>query len=203
MAINDFLSGLLVKTGLKKTEVDKLKDEIAKHEDNIRTFNEKFSSHMVKIERIEGELTKLTAKYQAASGAIKETYAVQLKSLLKELKDTKETRDLLSRGMEQEKLLLRKQQQQLEFIQQQSTAETLETTIDDHRDMLRTLREEDRLAHELGTVSYTNENADDTTSLDAELQAYTQPAANDELDQLLAAFAAPASAPEAKPTTEA
>ncbi len=180
MAINDFLSNLLISVGLKTSERELLEKKISEHENNIRTFNDQFSEHIKEIEAKERILRNLKEKYNEAQGTVKKTYEAQLRSIMKELDAMKEYRDLVIRNLDKEKVLLRNRKLALENLLHPANPAEIEDVMIDKEDMIENLKAEDRSITELDGIQYKN---DEDSPIEFENEQE-----NDELNQQLNAL---------------
>ena len=125
MPINDFISGILVKTGLKKTEEQLCRDAIERCEERIRDLNDQLAGQLEEAGAMEARLRDGKSRYDAASPAVKPLLAEQLRSLMKDFGHLRERQALTLRALEKEKLLLQGRRIELEHSRHPSDAEAV------------------------------------------------------------------------------
>ncbi len=187
MGINDVLSGLLIGVGLKKPEKRKLEDAIDNHEERIRGFNDKLASFIREIQEIEARIRRIKEKYDVAHGTVKATYEAQLRSLLKECQHTKELRDLIIRNLDKEKLLLRNRRFELENLLNPTNVDEIDRLLDEKKDTLADLKEEDRAANKLESTEFAPPEAETDIAKTLESLDQKDAALEKEINELLGA----------------
>ncbi len=185
MGINDVLSDLLIGVGLKKSEKRTLEDAIDNHEERIRTFNDKLAAHVREIQEIEARIRRIKEKYDAAHGAVKATYEAQLRSLLKECQHTKELRDLIIRNLDKEKLLLRNRRFELENLLNPTNVDEIDRLLDEKKDTLADLKEEDRISGKLESTEFAPPEAEEDIAKTLESLDQKDAALEREINELL------------------
>ena len=154
MAINDILSGLLVKTGLKKTELQKCESAIAAHEERIRDLFDELSERTAESGRLESRIRKLKGEYDLATPVSKPLLEAQIRSLVGDFKHLKELQDLVLRNIEKEKLLLQGRRMEREHLRHPVDVGSVEEALETKEGMLDDLKDEDAELARLGRTSY-------------------------------------------------
>ena len=206
MAINDVLSNIAICLGLKKSEEQKLVEAISKCEDRIKTLNDKMSEHVADIQAREAQLRVLREKYNnAGSAAVKETFALQMRTILNAIKNSSEVRTLIARDIEKENDLLRNLKIALEALRHPASADEINELADIKAEIVGDAKDEDVALKGLrGTTYKSTENPvseeeilSATGYADKESNRMNEPALSDpdlerELDELLGKAETPA-----------
>lgn len=154
MAVNDILSGLLVRMGLKKTEIQECEEAIAIHEERIKDINDQISGQMAKIEALECRLRQLKDAYDAAISASKPLHEAKLRSCMRDFRLEKELQALRMRNLDKEKLLLQNRLLELENLRHPTAVGDIENVCDRKEELLQDLGEEDGELKGLEDASY-------------------------------------------------
>lgn len=162
MSINEILSRLLVRTGLKKSEVRLCEDAISAHENRIKDINDQIAGQMSKIETLERRLHILKKEYDAASPAAKPLYEAKLRSCMHDFKLEKELQSIKMRNLNKEKLLLQNRRIELECLLHPVDPDAVDEVQDVKKDILSELEDEDGRLEELGAAVY--EHSDESVS---------------------------------------
>ena len=127
---------------------------IEEHEAKTRRINDEFASLVNEISDVEGQIRKLFTAYEKASAASRDIYKAQILAAKKKLESFKERRDLLSRNLEKEHLLIQK----LKFLKEsQGTADdwdTINDLIEDIKDVNLDIQTEDSALDDLEKNRY-------------------------------------------------
>jgi len=158
MAINDILSGLLVKTGLKKTDLQKCEEAIAEHEERIRDLFDELAERTAESGRLESRIRKLKGEYDLAAPVSKPLLEAQIRSLMGDFKHLKELQDLVLRNIEKEKLLLQGRRMERESLRHPVDVGVVEDAVEAKEGVLDGLKEEDAELARLGRTSYVRED---------------------------------------------
>lgn len=154
MAINDILSGLLVKTGLKKTDLQKCEAAIAEHEERIKDLFDELAERTAESGRLESRIRKLKGEYDLATPASKPLLEAQIRSLMGDFKHLKELQDLVLRNIEKEKLLLQGRRMERENLRHPVDVGAVEEVVETKEGILDDLKDEDAELARLGQTSY-------------------------------------------------
>ena len=193
MSINDFLSALLIKLGLKKSEKRKTQDAIEECKKRIRDLNDEMNNLVDKIGDLESNLKEVRAKYDNAQNeVIKKNYALQLRSLLNKLEKYKQDNILTAEKIAKAEALLRSLEQMLDNMEHPTGQDDIEDMTDILRDIAKEKEDERRALKkmEAANASLTGSEPElDNEDLEAQLNAAL-------------GISAPAAAAETKPEAE-
>ena len=167
MAINDFLSGLLVAVGLKKSERRKLEGDIERGEARVRELFDKMEEHISQIRVTEARLRELKEKFEKSANAVKNAYALQIRSLMNVLRNSQEARELIAREIDKENALLCERRIVLEKLLHPTDTEEIETLAEDKREVVSDIRDEDKAIERLNKEKYAPKTADDEAEAEA------------------------------------
>lgn len=154
MAINDILSSLLEKTGIKKSNVRKCEDAIAELEGRIRDLHDELEGKGEEIKLLESRLRTLKERYDASSPAAKKLLDAQIRSLISDYKRMEEMQGLILRNIEKNKSLLAAKSMVLETLRHPVDAEGVEDAIDSKQEMIGDLKDEDKSLNKLAGTTY-------------------------------------------------
>ena len=174
MAINDTLANLLIKAGLKKSEAQKLEDQIHQLEERIRDLQDDLNGKVEETDRLVAKIRRLKAKCDAAAPASRQLLEDQIRSLMRDFKYLKESQGLTLRNIEKHKLLLQNRRLALEHAKHPVDVQEIEDVTDDKQEMVDELKDEDKELARLDDMTYTKESVQDaekSDSLDRELEA--------------------------------
>lgn len=157
MPINDFISDILVKTGLKKTEDQLCADAISHHEERIRDLNDHLAELLDEVARIEHNIRNVKEQYDAATSASKPLYAERLRSLMRDLERVRELQMLTLRNLEKEKMLLQERRIEREHIRHPSDPDIVSDAIERKEEVIADLQEEDGELSRLETTVYSKD----------------------------------------------
>jgi len=157
MALNDAISAVLEKVGLKKSDVEKCRDAILVHEERIKDLNDELAGRLDDAQRLERALRDLKAKYDAATPASKRLLESQIRSLMSDFSGLKEMQDIILRNLDKEKLLLRNRRIELEHLRHPTDIDTVIDAQDRKEAMVSDLKEEDVEVAELAGHVYSRE----------------------------------------------
>ncbi|MBR6058675.1 MAG: hypothetical protein IKP58_10955 [Victivallales bacterium] len=147
MVLPDFLIRLLEILHLKDSEETKLKKQIAQCDENIRSLNQGLEQQIKDILALETEFRELKVRYDAASGPVRETLAVRMKSILEQREHMTENRKMSQQQLKSEKIVKHNLGLQLEYIQHpdnhdlRELQEEKKDIIDDLKEQAKTLEE--------------------------------------------------------------
>ena len=157
MALNDTISSLLEKIGLKKSDLGKCRDAILAHEERIKDLNDDLSGKFDEMQRLERSLRDLKAKYDAASQASRKLLESQIRSLMRDFSGLKEMQDIVLRNLEKEKLLLRNRRIELEHLRHPTDVDSIVDAQERKDEIISDLEEEDAEVSELAGRVYRRE----------------------------------------------
>lgn len=188
MAINDILSGLLTKLGLKMTEQEKIEKQIAIQEKNAYALEKELASFHVEIDEMERRIASLRDKANAAkTAAQRDAYMAELAPEVQKLKRHKEKRDITQDKLNTVNVVLHNLELRLkdETLKVPDTIEVGEL-IDDKKIALAEAEDRNREVANLDSTTYTKPQYEDTT-------AYDKPQVNNadlmaEVNELLKTF---------------
>lgn len=196
MAINDVISSILTKLGLKQTEMQKCESAIDELEEKIRNLYDQLNDRIDECKRLEGRIGKLKVQYDAANAATRQLLEEQIRSLLRECKHIKERQGLLLRNIEREKALKHACELKLDNLRNPTDVDTVGEMAEDKREIVEDLKEEDKALAELARVKYEREAQPDDSIID-------DPAANkareEALNREIEALFGPSKKTEPKP----
>ena len=185
MALNDFLSDLLIWLRLKKSEEQKLEEEIAKNERRIRELYDQMDRHIEEIETQTAQLKSMRAQYEKAGNAVKEALALKIDSILKKIERSKEERVLISSEINKRNDIVRNQKILLDDLRHPTQTDDIEELAGDKKDFLAGKKEEDSAVNRLNGTVYTPDSADAAAAPKAETAAVDYAKVDKELDVLL------------------
>lgn len=160
MALNDILSRLMIKIGVKKSETALCAEAICRHEDRIKDFNDLLGLQLEDVKKLENRIRALKTEYDSAGQAGKRLYESQIRSLMKDFGRAREIHDLTLRNLEKEKLLLQNRRLELENLQNPVDESEIDDVIAAKDELVTEIRKEDEVISELENTVYSrNENA--------------------------------------------
>lgn len=157
MAINDILSSLLEKTGIKKSNVRKCEDAIAELEGRIRDLHDELEGKGEEIKLLESRLRTLKERYDASSPAAKKLLDAQIRSLISDYKRMEEMQGLILRNIEKHKALLAAKNMELETLRHPVDAGVVDDAIDTKQEIVDDLKDEDKSLDKLSETTYEKE----------------------------------------------
>ena len=186
MALNDAISAILEKVGLKKSDLAKCREAIVEHEDRIKDLNDELSGKLDEAQRLERMLRGLKAKYDAAAPASRTLLEAQIRSLMRDFSGLKEVQDIILRNLDKEKLLLRNRRIELEHLRHPTDVGAIVDAQDRKDEVVADLEEEDAEVSELaGRVYRRKEEVDATVMAELGPKAESADALGREIDALL------------------
>lgn len=178
MPINDIISGLLEKIGLKKGEVALARDAIARLEEELRCANDDLSAQDEELQGVERQLRAAKAQYDAATGVMKRSREAVVRSLMKKLELIQERQQITLAHRDSTQALLHQSRLDLDKLLHPVATEQLEEAGDRKRELLEELQERDLAQGELEKQTYqpgaTNDESRTTPVSDAEADARLQ-----------------------------
>ena len=178
MAINDVISAVLTKFGLKQTEAQKCEAAIGELEEKIRNLYDQLNERIDESKRLEARISKLKAQYDIANSATRQLLEDQIRSLLRECKHIKERQGLLLRNIEREKAMKHACELKLDNLRNPTDVDAVGEMAEDKREMVEDLKEEDKALAELAGIKYEREARQDESIID-------NPAANKAREEAL------------------
>ena len=154
MDINDFICKLLIKLGLKKGEKERIRDGIARLEEELRDVNDDLSALEEELQASEQRLRSAKAQYDAAAGTMKAGREALVRSLMKECKNVQERQQVTLARRDAVQALLQQRRLELEQLLHPVETDTLADATDDKKELLRDLRERDKVRDELEKNTY-------------------------------------------------
>ena len=161
MAINDSLSKMLVSVGLKKSDVRRTKEEIERREIRVKELFDKMAGHIEQLRITEARLRELRGQYEKSSNAVKNAYALQIRSVMKELNDSQESRELIAREIDKENTVLHNLRIILEKQENPVDPDAITDITEGKEEMLQEFEREDREMAELNRTTYAAETGDE------------------------------------------
>lgn len=185
MAINDILSNLLTKTGLKKTDEQKCTAAIAALEEDIRNRYDELECKVDEARRLEGRIRQVKEQYDKATPASKKLLEAQLKSLMGDFRHLQERQGLTLRNIEKSKLLLQNKRIELENLHHPADVVAIEEAAETKDDILSELKREDREIASLKEKTYVREEEEpEEKAVGAVYDKVKEDALNREFDAL-------------------
>lgn len=185
MAINDILSGLLVKAGLKKTDLQKCEAAIAEHEERIKDLFDELADRTAESKRLEERIRKLKGEYDVAAPVSKPLLEAQIRSLMGDFKHLKELQDLVLRNIEKEKLLLQGRRMERESLRRPVDVGAVEDAVETQKGILDDLKDEDAELMRLGQTSYVRDEKPDGEAVEQSDVHAREDALNRDVEALL------------------
>ena len=198
MAINDILSGLLVKTGLKKTDLQKCEAVIAEHEERIKDLFDELADRTSESRFLEERIRKLKGEYDVAAPVSKPLLEAQIRSLMGDFRHLKELQDLVLRNIEKEKLLLQGRRMERENLRHPVSVETVEEAVETKESILDDLKDEDAELARLEGTSYVRDEKTGGGAVESKDGRSREEALNRDVEALLGT--GPADALKEKPS---
>ena len=161
MAINDSLSKMLVSVGLKKSDIRRTKEEIERREMRVKELFDKMAGHIEQLRITEARLRELRGQYEKSSNAVKNAYALQIRSVMKELNDSQESRELIAREIDKENTVLHNLRIILEKQENPVDPDAITDITEGKEEMLQEFEREDREMAELNRTTYAAETGDE------------------------------------------
>ena len=161
MVINDFLCHLLEKLGLKKSEKERLQEDITRLEEELRCANDALSDLDEELQDVERRFRKAKALYDDTNGSMKKSREAAVRSLLTDYRHLQERQQVALARRDAVQALLHQRKLELEHRLHSVEIEDLDEAIDIKKDMLYDLRERDKALTELEKNTYQpNESID-------------------------------------------
>lgn len=154
MAMNDILSALLTRLGLKTSEKDLCERAIRLHEENLKDLHDRLQEQMDEVKSLETRLRKLKSDYDVATPASKTLYEAQIRSLMKDFERARERQRLTLRNIEKEKALLQNRRLEAENLDHPTDVAAVEESEDRKDELLDDLQEEDASLEALAGKTY-------------------------------------------------
>lgn len=148
MAINDFLSWLVIKLGLKQSREAKVKSAIEAHEKRLYQLEEEFKTFHVEVSEMDRKLKILKEQMEkTTSPDQKDIYAVQYELAQGDLERHQEKRDIAETDLMVEKEILHKLGIILKHLQAPPTdTDTIMDITDDVDDIIQAIEDQRELA---------------------------------------------------------
>lgn len=187
MALNDILSTLVEKMGLKKSDRRRCEEAIAEHEYRIKDLDRRLAGLVEEARTVERRLRELKVAYDAATVQARGLLEAQIRSGMRDFARIRELQTLTLRNQEKEKTLLNACRLELENLDHP----TDEVAVDEARSRKEDLQDEDETLADLDNLRYDpHESAIDTagasemsvsviSDLDALLDGKTNPSPSD------------------------
>ena len=168
MAINDFLSWLVTKLGLKKTELKKIEQEIETQEMAAYALEAELANWNDEIKMMVARIQKLKAEMDAAKTTIEqEARKANLEIEINKLKRKKEEGDFKQRNLNAANVLLHNLKLKRDHIvNPPADNETIENSIADKEDLIEETKEMVQGISKLERTTYTRPQEDTTTLFD-------------------------------------
>ncbi len=156
MAINDMLSALAQKLGLKTTRLQDLQILHEKLTDDVRRNQDKLSELKTKVSDLDAKLRAKKKEYDAAGPGIKQIIKREFAVLFKQQNQVLETLDGISGRLEKDVVILHKLDLLIEASGNPPHTEVSDEIADDLGDALADLKDEDESVRNLEAVSYSH-----------------------------------------------
>ena len=168
MAINDFLSWLVTKLGLKKTELEKIEQEIETQEMAAYALEAELANWNDEIKMMVARIQKLKAEMDAAKTTIEqEARKANLEIEINKLKRKKEEGDFKQRNLNAANVLLHNLKLKRDHIvNPPADNETIDNSTADKEDLIKETKEMDQGISKLERTTYTRPQEDTTTLFD-------------------------------------
>ena len=168
MAINDFLSMLVTKLGLKKTELEKIEQEIETQEMAVYALEAELANWNDEIKMMVARIQKLKAEMDAAKTTIEqEAHKANLEIEINKLKRKKEECDSKQSKLNAANVLLHNLKLKRDHIvNPPADNETIDNSTADKEDLIKETKEMVQGISKLERTTYTRPQEDTTTSLD-------------------------------------
>ena len=154
MAINDMLSALAQKLGLKTTRLQDLQILHEKLTDDVRRNQDKLSELKTKVSDLDAKLRAKKKEYDAAGPGIKQIVKREFAVLFKQQDQVLETLDGISGRLEKDVVILHKLDLLIEASGNPPHTDVSDEIADDLGDALADLKDEDESVRNLEAVSY-------------------------------------------------
>ena len=168
MAINDFLSWLVTKLGLKKTELKKIEQEIETQEMAAYALEAELANWNDEIKMMVARIQKLKAEMDAAKTTIEQdARKANLEIEINKLKRKKEEGDFKQRNLNAANVLLHNLKLKRDHIvNPPADNETIDNSTADKEDLIKETKEMDQGISKLERTTYTRPQEDTTTLFD-------------------------------------
>ena len=168
MAINDFLSMLVTKLGLKKTELEKIEQEIETQEMAAYALEAELANWNDEIKMMVARIQKLKAEMDAAKTTIEqEARKANLEIEIKKLKQKKEVCDIKQSKLNAANVLLHNLKLKRDHIvNPPADNETIDNSTADKEDLIKETKEMVQGISKLERTTYTRPQEDTTTLFD-------------------------------------
>ena len=154
MAINDMLSALAQRLGLKTTRLQDLQVLHEKLTDDIRRNQDKLSQLKTRVADLDAKLRAKKKEYDAAGPGIKQIIKREFAVLFKQQEQVLETLDGISGRLEKDVVIIHKLDLLIEASGNPPHTDVSDEIADDLGDALAELKDEDESVRSLDTVSY-------------------------------------------------
>lgn len=154
MFINDFLCRLLESLGLKRSEMERVRDDIARLAEELCCVNDALSNLDEELQAAERRFRNAKALYDDADGTMKKSRETLLLSVMKDCKHIQERQHLMSARRNALQALLHQRRLELEQLQHPVETDALEEAIDIKKEMLYNFSECDKALDELEGRKY-------------------------------------------------
>ena len=154
MAINDMLSALAQKLGLKTSRLQDLQVLQEKLTDDIRRNQDKLVDLKAKVSDLDAKLRAKKKEYDAAGPGIKQIIKREFAVLFKQQEQVLETLDGISGRLEKDVIILHKLELLIETANNPPHTDLSDEIKDDLGDALSDLQEEDDAVRDLDAVTY-------------------------------------------------
>lgn len=182
MALNDILSALVEKIGLRKSDRRRCEEAIAEHGYRIRDLDRRLSGLVEEARTVERRLRELKAAYDAATAQSRALLEAQIRSGMRDFARIRELQVLTLRNQEKEKTLLNARRLELENLDHPTDEAAVDEARSRKEDLIEDLRDEDETLADLGNLQY---NPDGTAADAATAPAETSGSVIADLDALL------------------
>ena len=156
MAINDMLSALAQKLGLKTTRLQDLQILHEKLTDDVRRNQDKLSELKTKVSDLDAKLRAKKKEYDAAGPGIKQIVKREFAVLFKQQDQVLETLDGISGRLEKDVVILHKLDLLIEASGNPPHTDVSDEIADDLGEALADLKDEDESVRNLDAVSYSS-----------------------------------------------
>lgn len=175
MVINDFLCHLLEKLGLKKSLNERIREDITRLEEELRSANDVLCDLDEELQAAEQRFRNAKALFDKAEGAMKTSREATVRSLMTECRHVQERQQLARLRRDAVQALLHQRKLELEHRLHSVETEDLDEALDIKKDMLYDLRERDKALAELEKNTYRpNETIDKNMAKTTETEAQTE-----------------------------
>lgn len=191
MALNDILSTLVEKMGLKKSDRRRCEEAIAEHEYRIKDLDRRLAGLVEEARTVERRLRELKVAYDAATVQARGLLEAQIRSGMRDFARIRELQTLTLRNQEKEKTLLNACRLELENLDHPTDEVAVDEARSRKEDLIEDLQDEDETLADLDNLRYDpHKSAIDTadasemsvsviSDLDALLDGKTNPSPSD------------------------